>query len=250
VQRVSMEILYEIFSSIPQQGPGNNESTLKALSMIPSLSENSKILDIGCGTGRQTLTLAKAAKSEITAMDNYQPFLDKINEKAKSEGLSNIKTLCSTMDDMILPDDYFDLIWSEGAIYIIGFKEGLEYWKRFVKPGGYIAVTEAAWFIDNPPDEVKKFWESEYPGITTIEENLRIIKDLGYVPVNHFKLPNIAWLDNFYNPLEQRLPMLRGKYANNIEDLRTIESVQYEIDIYRKYSDFYGYVFFVMQRSE
>lgn len=38
----------------------------------------------------------------------------------------------------------FDIIWSEGAIFIIGFEQGLREWKPFLKLGGYLVLSELA----------------------------------------------------------------------------------------------------------
>ena len=86
---------------------------------------------------------------------------------------------CS-MTEMDFEENSFDIIWSEGAIYIMGFREGLENWKRFLKPGGYLVVSEASWLIDNPPEEILKFWEVEYPGMKRIDQNLEIVRNLNY----------------------------------------------------------------------
>jgi hypothetical protein len=51
--------IYDYFSNTERQGPGSPEITLKALSFINGLTEKSKIADIGCGTGGQTMVLAK-----------------------------------------------------------------------------------------------------------------------------------------------------------------------------------------------
>ena len=44
-----------------------------------------------------------------------------------------------------------DLIWSEGAVYTIGFERGINEWYKFLKHGGYIAISEASWFAKNRP---------------------------------------------------------------------------------------------------
>ncbi|MCP4583462.1 MAG: class I SAM-dependent methyltransferase [candidate division Zixibacteria bacterium] len=243
-----MDVFWEIYTDQPQQGPGTDNLTLKALSMIPDLPAWPSILDVGCGTGRQTIVLAKQTSGKVTAVDNHQPFLNVINEKAKLKGISDrIITRNSSMDDMDYTDRNFDLIWSEGAVYIMGFQKGLAYWKRFLRPGGAIAVTEISWIKANPPDEILSFWHSEYPAIKTIDKNLNIIRQLGYSVIDYFTLPENAWYQ-YYEPIENRIVKLREKYAGNTTALEVIESNQLEIDLYRKYSDYYGYVFYIMRK--
>lgn len=243
------ELFYEIFSNLPRQGPGDKSSTLRAAKAVSNLPKNPAILDVGCGTGKQTLELADYYKGKITAVDNHQPFLDELEEKVKQSGLTDQLT-CLNADMLKLPfkNDQFDLIWAEGSIFIIGFKEGLKSFRKLLKPAGTIALTEACWFKGNPPKELEDFWNSEYPEINTIENNLDIINSLGYKVIDHFALPDTAWLDDYYDPLEKRLKKLRSKYKQDKEALNLIEIIQHEIDIFYKYSAYYGYVFYIAQK--
>ena len=128
------EFFYELFSNIPRQGPGSNEYTRKAFTSLPNLALQPNILDVGCGSGMQTLELARISEGEIAALDNYQPFLDDLRKHAKSEGLDNkIKILNGSMLELPFAKNTFDLIWSEGAIFIIGFEKGLREWKPLIK---------------------------------------------------------------------------------------------------------------------
>lgn len=62
------------------------------------------------------------------------------------------------MDNLPFQDEELDLIWSEGAIYNIGFERGMYEWNRFLKKNGFIAVTEASWFTPERPAEIEDFW--------------------------------------------------------------------------------------------
>ena len=70
------DIFYQVFESLPRQGPGCTGATRKAYSYLPPLPQDAKILDIGCGSGTQTRDLAALTSGTITAVDNHQPFLD------------------------------------------------------------------------------------------------------------------------------------------------------------------------------
>jgi ubiquinone/menaquinone biosynthesis C-methylase UbiE len=241
-------VFYELFAGLPRQGPGDAASTKKALSLIPKRPHSPRILDIGCGSGMQTLELARLTDATIVATDNYQPMLDTLRRNAEAQGVAGrITILNADMNDLPLADHDFDIIWSEGAIFVIGFEKGLREWKRLLKPGGYLAVTEAAWLKPDPPAELFEFWNREYPAITSIDGNLAMIKNAGYAAIDHFTLPASSWWDHYYTPLEANLQAMRSKYAGNEEALSVIEAAQVEIDLHRKYSDYYGYVFFIMQ---
>jgi ubiquinone/menaquinone biosynthesis C-methylase UbiE len=244
-----MEIFWELHSDLPQEGPGDNKSTIQALRLIKNLPDTPKILDIGCGPGRQTLLLAKDADGFITAIDTHQPFLDEVEKRATAENVKdNVITKNQSMTELDFEKGSFDIIWSEGAIYIIGFEKGLKYFKQFLKPGGCIAVTELAWIIDKPPEEVKKFWATEYPAMKMIDENMSIIKNSGYKLIDWFVIPETAWM-NYYYPIEKKIAQMREKYVGNTEAIKFLDESQKEIDIFRKFSRTYGYVFYIMMNT-
>ncbi|MBD1921761.1 class I SAM-dependent methyltransferase [Microcoleus sp. FACHB-831] len=244
-----MNIFSELHCDIPREAPGDNASTAKALSLVPQLPENPQILDIGCGPGMQTLALAKITGGYITAIDNHQPFLDELKRRAEQEYLSShIITQNCSMFSLEFEQESFDLIWSEGAIYIMGFRDGLQSWRRFLKLGGALAVTELSWLVTNPPEEPLNFWRNAYPPMKNIEENITIFQESGYTYINSFTLPESSWWDDYYIPLERRLADLRKKYQGD-EDANTIlDEQQIEIELYRHYSHCYGYVFYIMQK--
>ena len=243
-----MEVFFEIHSNNPREGPGNFESTKLAFASLINLPKNPLLLDVGCGPGKQAFDLLKLSDANITAIDNYQPYLDSIDEKIKINNLNDrLKLSKQDMNNLDFNDERFDVIWSEGAIYIMGFENGLNKWKKFLKPNGYIAVTEISWIKDNLPDDLFDFWKNAYPAIQSINGNLEIIKQCGYKPVNQFILSESAWWD-YYDPIIKKLPDLKKKYTNNKEALAVIEEEKNEIELYQKYSDYYGYVFYIMQK--
>lgn len=243
--------LFEVHEGLPRQGPGDFASTQRAFLVMQNLPPKPNILDIGCGPGKQTLDLAKIGDGTITAVDNHQPFVNILNKHAEQLHFSDwIHGQKGDMTNLIFNHETFDVIWSEGAIYIMGFENGLTSWKPFLKKGGYIAVTEACWLKSNPPEELKKFWEDCYPAMQDIKNNLEMIKQVGYKIIDHFILPESAWWDDYYIPLEINIKKFREKHKDNQEALNYADSEQQEIDFYRKYSDYYGYVFFVMKKED
>ena len=242
------EFFYELFSDIPRQGPGSNEYTRKAYMSLPNLALQPNILDVGCGSGMQTLELARISTGEITALDNYQPFLDDLRKRARSEGLANkINILNGSMFELPFARGTFDLIWSEGAIFIIGFEKGLRAWKAFIRQGGYLVVSELSWIKPDAPDEVRTYLEGQYPAIKNIAQNTEIVRQADYDEVASFVMPESGWWDIFYNPLQRRINQLRRKYAHNLQASMVLDDGQLEIDMYKKYSPYYGYVFYLMQ---
>jgi ubiquinone/menaquinone biosynthesis C-methylase UbiE len=243
-----VNVFFEVHSGLPREGPGDNESTKKAYSMLNNLPENPRILDIGCGPGMQTITLAKLSNGRIEAVDNHQPFLEQLKKNAKEEDVSEkITAVNRDMTALDYEDGTFDVVWCEGAIFIIGFERGLREWKRLLTDNGYLVVSEMSWLTPNPPEEVKNFLMEAYPAIKTINENLETIKKAGYRVISHFVLPKESWWDNYYTPIEAKLTSLKRKYKDDKEALEHVAAEELEIEMFRKYSDYYGYVFYVMQ---
>lgn len=244
----TLNTFFEIHSDNLREGPGSFQSTKRAFSLLNRLPDKPNILDVGCGPGQQTLDLAKLSNGTINAIDNHQPFLNALIVKRQKLDLDHrIDVLNGDMFNLGIWNSTFDLIWSEGAIYIIGFERGLIEWKPFLKLNGYIAVSHICWLKENPPKELFNFWNSEYPDITTVQVNLEIINTCGYKIIDHFTLPESDWLENYYKPIEKKLDNMQQLYKNDRTAMEVINMELSEIDLYKEYSDYYGYEFFIMQ---
>jgi len=245
-----LEYIHEVCEALPRSGPGDNESTRRAFDIIPNFQTPPFILDIGCGQGMQTIELAKISNGKIIALDNHQPFLDLLVDQAKKQKVEEkIIPKNISMLEMDFDEKTFDLIWSEGALYFIGFQNGLKRCHQLLKEKGYLAVTELVYTSPNLPAAVVEYFESEYPDIKRIEENIEIIKGEGFDLISNFTLPETAWLNNYYLPMELELPRLNEKYQGNEVAQAVFNGFQSEADFYKKYSHFYGYEFFVMKKK-
>jgi ubiquinone/menaquinone biosynthesis C-methylase UbiE len=243
------KIFFEIQNNLPRESPGRDKYTRKAFRMIPIL-DNPRILDIGCGTGRPTLEIARLSGGEVIGIDTHQPFLNEFAKEIEKSGLSDrVRAINCSMFEMDFPTESFDIIWAEGSIYAIGFERGLFEWRRFIKPYGYMAVHETAWIRPNPPSEIHDYWKRIYPRIKTVRENLKLIAECDYSLIGYFTLPEDAWWIEYYSPLEKIIGGLGKKYGDNPEALKVIEGQKEEIEMYKKYKKWFGSAFFVMQRN-
>ncbi|MGC9325724.1 MAG: SAM-dependent methyltransferase, partial [Desulfomonilia bacterium] len=186
---------------------------------------------------------------EVTAVDIDLGSLEELQRKADQEGLSDrIRIRLSTLTDLEFPEGYFDIIWSEGSIFVIGFEQGLVQWKPFLKQEGFLVIHEMVWLKPEPPEEIRTYWENIYPGICDIDSCLHTIKTSGYRLIGHFHLPEDLWWREYYEPLQMHIYELRQKYAENTAILKMLDKEQHEIDLYRKYRSWYGSAFFVIQK--
>jgi SAM-dependent methyltransferase len=246
---IDWDLLCEIHKDMPRQGSGRNKYTKKAFDMIPRM-DKPNILDIGCGPGMQTIALAKLSGGHVIGIDIIQQYLDQLQESIEKEHLQErVQAVNQSMDSIQFSEASFDILWAEGSIFIIGFEQGLREWRKYIKPKGYLAVHEMAWIKENPPQEIREYWERVYPQIATIENNLRIIEQCGYRTLGYFLLPEDAWWEFYYTPLENRLKDLRIKFKDNAKAMEMIKETELEIDMFRKYNAWYGSVFYVMQKQ-
>ena len=246
IHEFDVNLICEYYSTVKRQGPGSPEITLKALSFIDNLNDASRIVDIGCGTGGQTMVLAKHAPGQITGLDIFPTFIDLFNANAVKLNLQDrVKGVIGSMDNLPFQEEELDLMWSEGAIYNIGFERGLNEWRKFLKPGGYVAVSEGSWFTDERPSEIEEFWQDAYPEIDTIPNKVAQMQKAGYVPVATFMLPENCWTEHFYPPQIEAHEAFLKKHAGNKTAAEFIANQRHEMKLYQKYKAYYGYVFYI-----
>lgn len=134
----AFQLLIDLHRPAERQGLGGEAEPIRAMELAGlDRSRPLKIADIGCGTRASTIFLAKALDAHITAVDMLPEFLDELQSRANDHGVADrITTLSGSMDDLPFAAGEFDVIWSEGAVYNMGFEAGVSAWRRFLKPGG------------------------------------------------------------------------------------------------------------------
>jgi SAM-dependent methyltransferase len=243
-------IFFELYESLPRQGPGNRACAVKALAMCHDLPPRPDVLDLGCGVGGQTLHLAEFTSGTIIAVDRHAPSIQRLRAAVIARGLGDrIRPVVGDMAALELPQASFDLIWSEGALYNIGIDTALQVCRDLLRPGGYLAFTDAVWRHPNPPAEVKKSFDMDYLAMGSVAEVLASIDRSGLGLVGHFTLPDEAWWDGFYTPMEKRIGELRSTYAGDDEALAILAQLAQEPAMHRRHSATYAYEFFVVRRT-
>jgi ubiquinone/menaquinone biosynthesis C-methylase UbiE len=245
-------LLIDLHKQGHRQGPGGDAETELSLN-IAMIDRDAplKIADIGCGTGASTLLLAQLLKkSHITAVDFLQDFLDVLKKKAESAGVAErISTLSCSMDDLPFDDEELDVIWSEGAIYNIGFEKGVKDWKRFLKTGGMMIVSEITWLTTHRPPELQEYWKNEYPEIGTASSKIDILENNGYLPFAYFVLPEHCWLDNYYRPKQDGFEAFLKRNGNSEKAQAVVNAEKKEIALYEKYKAHYSYGVYIARKA-
>ena len=237
------QLLVDLHRRATRQGPGGEAETKRALELAGlDRSRHLKIADIGCGTGASTILLAKELDADITAVDFLPEFLDELQIRANDHGVADrVTTLNCSMDALPFTVEEFDLIWSEGAIYNMGFEAGVSAWSRFLKPGGKLIVSEISWLSATRPPELQSHWEREYPEIDVASAKIGILERHGYSPEAFFVLPMHCWLENYYRPMQSRFDAFLEQHGWSDPAKAIVKAEKHEIALYEKYSAYYSY---------
>ena len=245
------QLLIDLHKRAKRQGPGGYAETRKAIDLaMLDPSTPLKVADIGCGTGSSTMLLARSLNAQITAVDFLPDFVEVLKANAENEGLTNkIDPLVCSMDNLQFDNEEYDVIWSEGAIYNMGFENGVNDWKRFLKPDGMLVVSEITWTTNDRPSEIQRHWTTEYPEISTASSNISILEYSGYSPVAYFALPEHCWLDNYYRPMQNSFAKFLARNANNKNAQAIVEAEKKEIALYEKFKKYYSYGVYIARKQ-
>ncbi|MCK4342302.1 MAG: methyltransferase domain-containing protein [Phycisphaerae bacterium] len=247
---MDMEAFFTLHSDIPREGPGSDEATREAIRRLPPLPSGARILDLGCGPGKQTLVLARHFRTPVIAVDFHAPFLDCLRRSAEVEGLSDlVRTRLGRMEELEEQAGSVDLIWIEGAIFVVGFAEGLRLWRPLLRDRGLLVASEATWLTDNPPAKAQAFFREAYPAMTTVEGNTRTAAECGYEVTDHFTLPRSAWWNEYYTPLTERMARLRQEADTNPALAEVLDDTEREIAMFERHGDAFGCVFYLMRKT-
>ncbi len=239
-----------LHAGLPRQGPGSDGTTAEALRRLPPISLPAQIYDLGCGPGRATLVLANILKQKIVAVDLQEEFLNQLHNSAAQKGLTNlIETRRADMLSLAAEIGTVHLIWSEGAIYCVGFDTALTAWHSLLTADGLVACTELSWLHANPATEPKTFWQENYPAMRSVGQNLIAAEQLGFACLDYFTLPESCWWDEYYGPWLHHIEKLKAEVEQDTFLSAAIANAETEINLFRRFHHEYGYVFYLLQKS-
>lgn len=241
-----LTLLADLHKAGLRQGPGSPDVTRRAM-VLAGLdgSRPLEIADIGCGTGAASLELARMLDARITAVDFLPSFLDVLRQRAQAQGLGRIITLEASMDALPFTDASFDVIWSEGAVYNMGFEAGIAAWKRFLKPGGKLVLSEITWTTAARPQTITDYWTAQYPEIDTASAKLAVLERHGYRPEGYFLLPFCCWQEHYYGPLRERFPAFLDRHGHSPQAAAIVAAEEEKMALYQRYGQFYSYGMYV-----
>jgi cyclopropane fatty-acyl-phospholipid synthase-like methyltransferase len=243
-------LLIDLHKDGARQGPGGDDETSLAVSLSGLRgATNLKIADIGCGTGASTLVLARELDAHITAVDFCPEFLTKLEDVAARAGVADrITTLSASMETLPFAEAAYDAIWSEGAIYNMGFAAGVQAWSNYLKPNGILAVSELTWLTDQRPEELQNHWEREYPEVDTASGKMAVLERLGFSPIGYFPLSEYCWLDNYYRPMQQRFSGYLDQHKDSEAAREIVAAEENEISLYERHRAFVSYGYYIARK--
>lgn len=247
----SFQFFLQFHEGIPRKGPGTAAATAEAFRRIePLLPPSPAILDVGCGSGAQTLTLAGLTAGTLLAVDSHPAFIEELR-RSLAPGLDGrVAAQVGDMRALGLPPASFDLVWSEGAIFVLGFERGLRELRPLLRGPGVVVLTEAAWLRprEEVPPEVLAFWDEAYPAMTDVAGNLALARQAGYAVLDHFPLPAEGWAA-YVDPLERRVNEVLAEHPGNAAAEDAARRMRREAAMFRENLRWFGYEFFLLRRS-
>ena len=192
------------------------------------------------------LLLAKHFGQPVLCVDTSSEFLAVLTSRAKQAKLEDlIVPLCTDMGALDPAVHRFDLLWSEGAAYNLTFAGALRAWRPLMADGGIAVVSELSWFGPERPREPAEFWGAAYPDMASEMSNQAAAEQLGYQVLFTERLPSRAWWANYYTPQSAQLDAHAGSSSKMLQSV--IAETRQEMDLFRRFSDHYGYTFYVLQ---
>ncbi|MFZ9085987.1 MAG: class I SAM-dependent methyltransferase [Steroidobacteraceae bacterium] len=245
-----LSLLIDLHRDALRQGPGGDQQTRLAIEMSGLRGRTDlHIADLGCGTGASTLVLARELDATITAVDFIPEFITELGIRAQQAGLeASIRPWSGAMESLTFPESSLDAIWAEGSIYNMGFTAGIQCWRRFLKPGGVLAVSELTWLTSNRPAELSEHWMREYPEVATASSKMATLETSGYTPIGYFVLPAESWLDHYYRPMQARFEAFLDRHQHSSAAKAIVDAELREISLYERYSEYFSYGYYLAKR--
>ena len=128
---------------------------------IPFLNAEDTMLEIGCGTGIATITLADYVK-KITAIDISEEMMLQAAEKAKENGKENITFQQKDLMELCAEPESYDVVAAYNVLlYMKNQDKVLEKIYEILKPGGIFLSATDCLGRNLSKDSVRKFWKSK-----------------------------------------------------------------------------------------
>jgi len=137
---------------------GGFDATKELIDLCP-INENSRIIDIGCASGKTACYLARRYRCNVTGVDILPGMVERAKERASAEGVTaKVEFKVGDAQKMPLEDNMFDVVLGEFITGLVDDKySAVKEYIRVARPGGTIGLNEATWLKALPPHEIIDF---------------------------------------------------------------------------------------------
>ena len=121
----------------------SNELFLEKLFEFCSITDETKILDVGCGDGEIPIKIYKKTKSKITVLDGSSVMLDELSKKMSANNIDDIKVIQRRYEDTHLKEKSFDILISNSVLHHV--KSPKKFWEKsfnLVRQQGQIVLMD------------------------------------------------------------------------------------------------------------
>jgi SAM-dependent methyltransferase len=155
----------------------------KELIDLCHIGKDSYVLDVGCGAGATTSTLAKMVGCRVVGVDLRESMVALSAERARKHGVADlIDFRVADVQELPFDDATFDAVLCESVATFIEDKQRVvDEFARVVKLGGYVGLNEEIWLKDPTPEvaeHVKVMWPVK-PNVPTAEGWEALLKGAG-----------------------------------------------------------------------
>jgi SAM-dependent methyltransferase len=218
------EAFLTVYSDLAREGPGVPADVAWAL-YVAGTPVGARIMDAGCGSGADTVTLAKERpQAQIEAVEQISQYVDAARRRTAPFG-DRVQVRQGDMAQIVGP---YDLIWCAGALYFLGVTEGLHAWRAALAPGGCVAFSEAC-LLPNPSDNARAFW-AEYPQVTNVDGIRARVAAAGYRVIGERMVIGAPW-EAYYASMSSRIAKLRPTAQGDL--LAALDEAEAEINRWR-----------------
>lgn len=134
--------------------------------LTPSLPDDARVLDVGCGPGTLTVDLARLVlNGEVIGIDEAGTVLDEARCHAERTGVANAKFQVGDAHSLAFEDATFDVVHAHQLLqHLSAPVEALREMRRVCRPGGIIAARDSdyAAFTWWPPVAEIDEWRELY----------------------------------------------------------------------------------------
>lgn len=244
----------DFFLNASRHCPGSDEMTRRVLKQIRLKNPEPSVIDLGFGTGEQTLELIRRYNVPVIAFEQNPGYALPFAGKVEKLGLGHMVEICGgCLEKLPYGEHAFDLILSEGGIRYLDFCQRIHLWRPFLKPGGYLALSELCLRTDKElPDELYEYLETAFPWkeIDTAESLKGQIREAGYKLCGQFPFPDDCWMRNYYREMQGWYEDLPDKKKNSRQGGIICRYIEESIYMYMMYREYFGYVYFILRKPE